>query len=146
MKKSPISESFLKNHNDNKISFLYQSTWSNRTSFLKNLCHHVSQRIILFHLDMVRLIFLHGMARVRIIRSQQKELWLIRSGGQSTNKFFIRNIYGSWKHIRGIAGSFIWEGSIINGNGRYIQSQDTTIIWKGIIEAIINRPIVILSC
>ena len=36
-------------------------------------------------------------------------------------------------------------GAIINGNGRNIQIWDATIICKGIIESVINRPIAVLS-
>ena len=37
-------------------------------------------------------------------------------------------------------------GSIINGDERYMNSWATTIICKGIIEAFINRPVVVLQC
>ena len=44
-----------------------------------------------FHLFVVRLVFIHGTSRVRIIVNKEKHLWLIRRGGQSTNIFFIGN-------------------------------------------------------
>ena len=52
------------------------------------------------------------MVMVMIIRSQDKDLWVIRRGGQSTDIFYIRNINGSWNHIRGIEGYFIRAGII----------------------------------
>ena len=38
---------------------------------------------------------------------------------------------------------FVWAGTIINGNGRYIQSWVNTIKRKSVIEVFINCPIVI---
>ena len=75
-----------------------------------------------FHPDMLRIIFIHVMRRVRIIISQEKELWRIRRGGKSTNIIFRGNINGSWNQIWGISGYFMRAGSIINDNGRDIQS------------------------
>ena len=77
---------------------------------------------------MVRVEIIHYMVRVMIIRSYDKELWIIRRGGQSTSRVFRGNIYGIWKQIRGIAGSLIWAGTIINENGREIQSWDIKTI------------------
>ena len=82
----------------------------------------------------------------RIIRSQENKFWQIRRGGQSTNIFFRGNRDGSWNKIRVITGYFIPAGPIINGNGMVIQSLATKIIWKGIIEAFINCPVVLIYC
>ena len=41
-------------------------------------------------------------------------------------------------------GLFLRAGSIINGNGMYIQSWATNISWKGNIETLINRPVVVI--
>ena len=82
---------------------------------------------------------------VRIIRIWFNNLWEIGRVSQRANIFSIGNRNGSWKLIRGIPGYFVWEGTIINGNGRQIQRWDTTINWKGIIEEVINFTIVILS-
>ena len=73
-------------------------------------------------------------------------MWQIRRGGQSNRWFFRGNIYGRWNQVKGIMGSFIRAGTIINGNGRDIQSRANTISWKAIIEAAIKRPVVVLSC
>ena len=67
-------------------------------------------------------------------------------GVQFTNRFFRGNIDGIYNNIKGVAGSFIWSVTIINGNGREIRIWNTTIIWKCIIEAFINPPSVVLSC
>ena len=48
--------------------------------------------------------------------------------------------------IWGISGSLMPVDSIINCYGRYMHSWDTKISCKGIIEAVINRPIVLLQC
>ena len=72
------------------------------------------------------------------------KLWGVRRAGQSNNIVFRVNINGIWKRIRGIPGFFL-EGTIINGNGREVQSWDTTINLKGVIEVVINCHIVVLS-
>ena len=72
-------------------------------------------------------------------------MWLIIRGGKSTSILFIGNRDGIWKQIWGIRGSFMRASSIIDGNGSYIQILDTTISRKGISEAVINRPVVVLS-
>ena len=99
-----------------------------------------------FHPATVRLICIHCMSMVRIIRRQDKESWQISRGVQSTTIFFRSNRDGSWKHIGGITGSFMWAGSIINGNGRQIQIWATKIICKVIIGSVIKRTVVVLSC
>ena len=63
-----------------------------------------------------RHIFFRNMDSFRTIIS--KDIWQIRRGGQSTNRVFRGNRYGSWEHIWGIAGYFMRSGSIINGDGR----------------------------
>ena len=91
-----------------------------------------------------RHIFLQNMESIRIISS--KDIWQIRRGGQGTNRFFRGKRNVSWEQIWGISGSLMQGGrSIINGNGRYIQSWDITISWKEMIEAVITRPVVLLS-
>ena len=52
---------------------------------------------------------------------------------------------GSWKGIIGISGSFVWVGTIINGNGRDIQILANTTNWKWIIESVIDCPIILFS-
>ena len=42
-------------------------------------------------------------------------------------------------------GIFWGEVNIINGNGRDIQIWSNTINWKGIVEGVINCPIVVFS-
>ena len=64
-------------------------------------------------------IFIHNMDSISTIR--RKEIWRIRRGGQSTNRIFRGKIDGIWEQSRGISVSFMRTGSIINGNGRYIQ-------------------------
>ena len=64
----------------------------------------------------VRLIFIHNMESIRVIRSNY--IWRIRRGGQSNKRTFRGNRDGSWDQIWGIPGSFMREGSIINDNGR----------------------------
>ena len=98
-----------------------------------------------FHPATASLIFISGMGRVRIIIMQQKQTCLIRRHGQIIKIIFRGNRYGIQENIWGISGSFMWLGSIINFNGIYIQIWATTIICKCIIEAVINRPVVVLS-
>ena len=52
---------------------------------------------------------------------------------------------GSWKNIGGIANYSIWAGNTINGNGSKIKIWATTIRYKWIVEAVINRTIVVIS-
>ena len=80
-----------------------------------------------------RLIFNYYMGRVITIRRQEKYLCQIIRGGKSTDIIFRGNRHGNWEQIRGIACSFMRTGSIVNGDGRYINSWDTGIIFKGII-------------
>ena len=49
----------------------------------------------------------NGMVSVKIIRIQENNLWLFRRGGKYTNIVSRGNINGSWKRVRGIAGSFV---------------------------------------
>ena len=120
--------------------------WGEITCFFSCLPITSSRSVSYFHPAMAAVVFLSGTERVRIIRIHENNLRVIRRGGQSTNIFFIGNRYGIWRRIRSIAGYFIWEDIIINGNGRDIQSWDTTIICKGIIEAVTNCPSSLLSC
>ena len=118
MKQVLISELLLEKHDSNKVSCIYQSTWSNITSFFVAYFFITFPRALSsFHPSTVRIIFLLLMAMVGIIRSYYRDLWRIRRCGQSTNTFFRVNRYGSWKQIMAIAGYFIQVGSIINGNG-----------------------------
>ena len=97
-----------------------------------------------FHPTKERYIFLHDMEIIKIII--RKEIWRIIRRGQITNIISIENIEGSWEHICGIMGSFMQEGSITNGDGRYIQIWDTKFKCKGVIEAVIKSPVVVLQC
>ena len=129
-----------KTHGSNKVSCHYYITWSNITSFFCSIFFVIFPiAVSYFNPATVRLIHIHGMTMVGIIRRLEKDLWQIIRGGKSTNIVFGGNRYGSWKHIRGTPGSFLWYGSIINSNGRQIQIWATTTIWKGIIEAVIER-------
>ena len=135
-----------KSHDSNKIYCRYQSTWSNRTSFfVASFIVVFLTEVSSFHPATVRIIFLNFMGRVRIIRRQEKEQWRIKRGGQITNRIFRGNRDCSWEHIWGIAGSFMQVGSFTNGNVGYIQIWATKIIFKGIIESVINCPVVELS-
>ena len=89
-------------------------------------------------------IFLNNMESIRIIR--RKDIWKIRRGGQSNTIIFIGNGDGRWEQIWGISGSFMRARSTINGDGKHMQIWTTIIICKGIIESVINRPIVALQC
>ena len=80
--------SFQKNHDSNKLSCLYQSTWRNGTSSFCSIFFITFTRAVsYFHSYTVRIIFLCGMTMVSIIISQEKELWLIIMGGKTTNRF-----------------------------------------------------------
>ena len=85
----------------------------------------------------------YGMLSVRINTIYDKRLWGVKIGIQRTNRFYIFYINGVWKWIRGILGYFVQAGTIIYGNGRYIQSWATTINWKGVIKSVIKCPIVV---
>ena len=67
-------------------------------------------------------VFLHVMMRVSIIIILDKDLWGMRVCCKITNRIFRGNRDGRRKYIRGIAGYFIWSGTILNGNGREIQT------------------------
>ena len=71
-------------------------------------------------------------------------MYRIRRGGKITNRIFRSKRDSRWEQMRGIACYLIRTGSIINGDGRYIQSRDTKISFKGIIEEVINCPVVVL--
>ena len=79
------------------------------------------------------------------ITTQDKKLLGLVRGGQLSNRVYRANINIIWKHIRGIYGSFVWKGNIINGIGRYIKSWANTINRKGVVEAVIKFPITVLS-
>ena len=90
-----------------------------------------------------------GMFSVRIIIIQDNDLWGFRRGGQCKNRVYRGNINGRWKQVRGISGSFVWAGNIINGNTREFQRWDITIFCEGIIEAVIKHTIILfyhLNC
>ena len=86
-----------------------------------------------------------GMLSVKIIRFFYRKLWGIGRGGQCTTRVSRGNRNGSWKWIRGIPEYFVRAGNIINGKVRDIQIWYTKINWKGIIGAVINYPIIVLS-
>ena len=86
----------------------------------------------------------NDMLSVRINIIQDKNLWGVRRGGQYNSIVFIGNRNVSWKRIRGISGSFVWAGTITNGNVRDIQRWANNVNWKGIIEAVIKCTVVVL--
>ena len=79
-----------------------------------------------------------GKLSVRIIIIWFKKFWGLGMVVKRNNIVYRGNIPGIWNHIRGIPSSFVWYGTIINGNGRKIQIWDTTINLEGFIEAVIN--------
>ena len=87
----------------------------------------------------------NGMMSVRVTIIQENNLWVFRRGGKCTNIFSRGNINASWKRVRGIVGSFVRAGTIINGHGRETQSWATKTTWKVIIEASINCSIIVIS-
>ena len=94
---------------------------------------------------MYRVVFIDGIVSVSIIKSWDSDLWGIRRGDQNNNRVLRGKRDGIWKKIRGISGSFIQAGTIINGNKREIQIWDTKTSWKWITESVINRHVTILS-
>ena len=60
-----------------------------------------------FYSDTERVVTHNGMVSVKIIIIQENNLWLVRRGGKCTNIVSRGNINGSWKRVRGIAGSFV---------------------------------------
>ena len=90
-----------------------------------------------------RHIFLHNIESIRIIR--RKKIWWFIRVGQITNRTFRGNIDGIWERISGTSGYFMWVGSIINVDGRYMQIWATKISFKGIIEAVLKCPVVVLQ-
>ena len=83
---------------------------------------------------MAQIVTHDGILSVKIIIIQDKNLWVFRKCEQKTNRVYRGNINVSWKRIICILGSFVWERTIINGNGREIQILANTIKHKGIIE------------
>ena len=76
---------------------------------------------------MERVVTRDGMVSFMIIVIWFLKLWLIRRGGKRTNRVSGGNINDSWKRIRGIMGSFVWVGTITNGNERDIKNGGTRI-------------------
>ena len=68
-----------------------------------------------------------------------------QKGWSKYYKNFRGNKDGRWEQIWVMAESFMQTGSIINGNGKQIQSWDIKISCKVIIEAVIKRPVIVLS-
>ena len=83
------------------------------------------------------------MLSFRIIIIWYKKLRVIGRGGQHTNKFSIGNINVISKRIRGIPGSCVRVGTVINGKGREVQIWDTKFNRKGMIESVIKCPVVL---
>ena len=69
----------------------------------------------------------------------------VRKDGHINNIVFRGKRNVIWNQIRGIVGSFLQSGTIINGHGEEIQICDNTINWKGIVESFIKFTEVILS-
>ena len=65
---SPLRQSW-KTHGSKKVSCLYQSTWSNRTLYFNIFFIVFPGAVSYFHPVTVKIIFLHCVRRVRIIRS-----------------------------------------------------------------------------
>ena len=86
-----------------------------------------------------------GMASIIITIIQDNKFWGIRRSGQLNIAVSRGNRNGSWKRIRGIDGSFIQAGAIINGHERYIPIWVTTINCKYIFEAVIKFPVFVFS-
>ena len=68
-------------------------------------------------------VFIHNMEIIMIIGS--KEIWIIRRGGQGTNRIFRGNIDGRWDQIWGILGSLMQTrgGEVLSSmlmGGRFI--------------------------
>ena len=76
---------------------------------------------------MDRFVSRDDMVSFRSTRSYDTNLLVPIRGGQSNKKMYEGKSDGSWKRIRGIAGSFVWYETIINGYGREIQIWITTI-------------------
>ena len=57
--------------------------------------------------DTERVVTNNGMVSVKIIRIQENNLWFVRRGVKFTKIVSRGNINGSWKRVRGIAGSFV---------------------------------------
>ena len=134
-----------KTYDINKMLCSYQSMWINITlSFCSIFFILFPTAVSYVHPTSDRHTHLPNMETVRIII--WKEIWLIRRGSQSTKIIFQGNKDGIWEQIWGISGSFMQVGYIIKVNGRQIQSWDTEVICKGTVEAVINRPFVVLRC
>ena len=70
---------------------------------------------------------------------------LVRRGGQSTNRVPIDNRAGQMEADWGISVYFVLYETIINWHGTDIQSWNITINCKGVVEAVINCPVVLFS-
>ena len=143
--KSLSMDQSWKTHDNNEVSCSYQSMGINRTlSFCRIFFTMVPTAVLFVEPTSERHIFLHNMDSIRIII--RKEIQKIRRGGKITNIIVRGNIYGSWKQILVISSSFMRAGSITNGDGRQVQIWTTKLICKGIIEAVIKLPVVVLQC
>ena len=131
MNKSLVYKLDLKKHDINILSFLYHITWRIITSlFVVPFIIIFPGSVSYFNPDLVSIILLHDMGRVRIIIIFKKESWRIRRGGQITNIVFRGNRNGSWKKIWVIQSFFIRAVSIIYVNGMWIQSWATKFSCK----------------
>ena len=87
----------------------------------------------------------HDILNLSSVKIRQMNGWLVTRWSQITNRLFGGNINSIRKQIRGIGGFFVPDGTLIYGHGRNNQIWDTTIRCKGIIEAVINYPVILLS-
>ena len=92
--------------------------------------------------DTAKVVNLYCMVSFRIIIIQDNNFLGVRTGSKFTNIFYIGNINGSWKNIKGIAGSFVRARTIINRYRREIQIWSNTINKKCVVEEVINFPII----
>ena len=97
-----------------------------------------------FNPDTKRVVTHAGMLSAWAIIIHDKNFQGVIRGGQCTNIVYRGNRNDSCKRIIGILGYLFLSRTIINGNGKKIQIWVATINRKGIIESVINCPIVVL--
>ena len=135
---------YPRKYNSDKFLCSYKSMWGNRTLYFCRIFFIVLlTEVSSVHPTLDTHIYINNIESIRIIR--RKEIWQTRRGGQSTKRIFRGNRDSIWEQIWGISGSFMQAGSIIKGNGGYIQIWDTKAICKRVIESVIKSTIVVLQ-